>query len=62
MSNETKVVFSKELANKLVNDGFKIVKTEINLKDPKFKVFIFEYSEELANAIEAYKNAKLKGG
>lgn len=56
----TKVVFSKELANILVNKGFKIIKTDINLKDPKFKVFIFELSEALLEEVEAYK--KSKGG
>ena len=56
----TKVVFSKELANILVNKGFKIIKTDINLKDCKYKVFIFQYSEELEKEIEAYR--KSKGG
>lgn len=60
MTNNTKVVFSKELANKLVNKGFKLLKTEINLKDPKFKVFVFEYSDGLEKAVEEYK--KSKGG
>ena len=60
MANNTKVVFSKELANILVNKGFKILKTEINLKDARFKVFVFEYSEELEKAVEEYK--KSKGG
>ena len=56
----TKVVFSKELANILVNKGFKIIKTDINLKDCKYKVFIFELSEALLEEIEAYR--KSKGG
>lgn len=56
----TKVVFSKELANILVDKGFKIIKTDINLKDPKFKVFVFENSEGLLEEIEAYR--KSKGG
>lgn len=58
MTNNTKVVFSKELANILCSKGFKVLKCEINLKDPRFKVFIFEYSEELEKIVEEYKKAK----
>ena len=61
MTNTTKVVFSKDLANKLVNLGFKLIKTEINLKDTKFKVFIFENSEDLEAVVESYKREK-RGG
>ena len=56
MLTNTKVVFSKELANILVNRGFSILRTEINLRDPKFKVFVFENSPELMAAIEEYKS------
>lgn len=58
MANDTKIVFSKELANILCSKGFKLLKTEINLKDCKYKVFIFEYSEGLEKAIEEYKESK----
>ena len=61
MTNTTKVVFSKDLANKLVNLGFKLIKTEINLKDPKFKVFIFDNSEDLEAVVAQYKREK-RGG
>lgn len=61
MTNTTKVVFSKDLANKLVNLGFKLIKTEINLKDTKFKVFIFENSEDLEAVVAQYKKEK-RGG
>ena len=58
----TKVVFSKELANNLVNSGFKVLRTELNLKDPKFKVFVFEDSEGLQEAIDEFKKKKTSGG
>ena len=61
MTNTTKVVFSKDLANKLVNLGFKLIKTEINLKEPKFKVFLFENSEDLEAVVAQYKREK-RGG
>jgi hypothetical protein len=51
----TKVVFSKELANKLVNAGFELIKTEINIKDPKYRVFIFKNTPELEAMVANYK-------
>lgn len=52
---KTKIVYSKALANHLVNLGFSLVRTEINFKDPNYRVFIFEYSAELEAVILEYK-------
>ena len=51
---EERVVFSKKLANELVDKGFEIIRTEVNIKDPKFRVFIFEKSPELDAVIDSY--------
>lgn len=48
------VVYSKKLAYQLINDSFKLISTEINIKHPEFYVFIFEYSDELIKAIKRY--------
>lgn len=44
-------VFSLKLANKLVKRGFEIVNWEINTNKPTLKVFIFNNSKELQDAI-----------
>ena len=50
--NKTYTVFRLTIANKLVDMGFKCVATGINFKNPKYRVFHFENSEELQKAIK----------
>lgn len=48
-------VFTKKLANKLCQLGFKIVGTEINNQKPWLYVYLFEDTPQLREAIELYK-------
>ena len=50
--NKTYTVFRLTIANKLVDMGFKCVATGINFKNPKYRVFHFENSEELQKVIK----------
>ena len=43
-------VFSARIAGNLHEQGFKIIKTEPNLKNPKLKVFIFEKTPDFEKA------------
>ena len=49
--NRPYTVFSLKLANKLVNKGFEILDTGVNVKNPKYRVFFFEDTEALRKAI-----------
>lgn len=46
------VIYSKRLANELVSRGFKLIRTELNIKYPKYLVFIFEDSKDLRSFIK----------
>lgn len=50
----TKKIFTKKLAIYLRERGFKILGTEVNFKQPKFDVYIFEDTPELTEAILTY--------
>lgn len=47
------VVYSLRVANDLVNKGFEILGTGINIQNPQYKVFFFEDTKELREAIKA---------
>ena len=53
---ENYVVFSQRLAGFLMLKGFRLVRTERNMKFEKKNVFIFKKSDELEEAIDEYKN------
>ena len=53
-------IFSADIAGKLCNDGFKYDGTETNKKFPQFKVFLFEDTAELREALTKIKNQKTK--
>ena len=56
---KTKVVYTAKLANYLDGLGFKCLRTELNNKNPQYRVFIFEKTAELEAAVEAYlKNVR----
>lgn len=46
--------YSANLAGYLRKNGFKIVKTRVNMKYPQFDVFIFEDSQELRELVNQY--------
>ena len=50
MSKE-RIIYTKWLAIELRKQGFKILRTDINLNFPQFDTYIFEDSEALQNAI-----------
>lgn len=51
-------IFTLKLANMLVKRGFQIIDWEINTNRPNFKVFIFENSKELQDAISEINKKK----
>ena len=51
----TKKIFTRKLAVYLREHGFKIIGTEVNFKNPKFDVYLFEDTPELIQAILSYK-------
>ena len=44
-------VFSLSVANKLIEKGYKLIGTGINLQHPQYKVFYFEDTPEVRAAI-----------
>lgn len=44
-------VFALRVANGLVDQGFELLGTSIDFKNPKFKVFLFEDTDELRDAV-----------
>ena len=46
--------YSARLASFLKQRGFKIIDTRINIKDPKYDVFLFEKTEPLMKAVDEY--------
>lgn len=56
----TKIVYTTKLANYLDSLGFKCIRTELNIKNPAFKVFVFEDTPELRATIESYINKNKK--
>ena len=45
------VIYSKVVARKLCEQGFRIIKTEINNEKPWLNVFLFENTDELQKAL-----------
>ena len=54
MATREKCIFSKKLMNHLVDLGFKVIRSEVNIKDVNMRVFFFEYSDELQAVIDEY--------
>lgn len=44
-------VFALRVANGLIEQGFELLGTSVDLKNPKFKVFLFEDTAELRDAV-----------
>lgn len=45
------MVYSLRVANALVEQGFEVINTSININNPKLKVFYFENTQELREAV-----------
>lgn len=48
------IVFSLKMANVLANKGFKMTKSKVNVKNPKYMVYFFEDTPELRKAVDRY--------
>lgn len=46
--------YSAKLAGNLRKQGFKIINTRVNMKNPQYDVFLFEETEELLKAVNEY--------
>lgn len=49
-----KQIFSQKCAGFLMLHGFRLVRLEVNLKNPRKHVFIFHESPELLKTLEIY--------
>ena len=47
-----RIIFSLKVANELVKRGFEVKDTQINIKYPEYKVFLFEESNEIRKALK----------
>ena len=45
------MVYSLRVATALVDKGFEVINTSININNPKLKVFYFENTKELREAV-----------
>lgn len=56
MSKQTEFrIYSKRLAHQLCRQGFQMLRSEINNYKPWLLVYVFQYSPELASAVEEYQ-------
>lgn len=61
MSQNTKTIYSSEVAGLLCRRGFRIIETGINARKPWLNTFIFEDTTELREALDIiFKNKKKK--
>lgn len=51
MNSKKCLVYTLKVANELVNRGFQIIDTSINIQKPQYKVFWFADSPEIREAI-----------
>ena len=58
MATRAKCIFSKKLMNHLADLGFKVIRSEVNIKDVNMRVFFFEYSDELQAVIDEYVKSR----
>lgn len=48
----TKKIFKLWVANELINRGFEVVGWEVNINNPRLKVFLFENTTEFKKALK----------
>lgn len=51
---DIKKIFSLKVANHLIKMGNEIIDYEINLQNPKFKIFIFKKTDKLINDLTEF--------
>ena len=49
------LVYSLKMAHYLINKGFEVKNTSININNPKYKVYYFENNDDLLAAVNSYK-------
>lgn len=54
------VIRTQKLASHLMNLGFRLIKMDIDRNNPSFNVFLFNYSDELIQAVQNYKAQLIK--
>lgn len=52
MTEKPYCVFTLRMANNLVEQGYELLGTSIDIKNPKYKVFLFKDSAELREAVK----------
>ena len=60
MNDNEVAIFSLRLANEFINHDQALLRTEINLKFPEYKIFIFENSEYIQATLD-YELKKKRG-
>lgn len=58
IKKDAKVIFSPQLANYLLNNGFKIIKLKPKHNNPNDTVFVFKLEENLLDCITEWTNQK----
>ena len=58
---KTKIIYSKALCNYLISKGINPIRSEVNIKDVNYRVFVFEETSELLALVEAYVQNKRLG-
>ena len=59
-NNNERVIYMASIAVELRNRGFRILRTEVNFKNPQYDVYIFEKTEALNHALEEILKKKNK--
>ena len=54
--NKYFVIYTKRLARKLIEQGFECLGTEIDNKNPKYDVYLFEDTQEVRIAVKELTN------
>jgi hypothetical protein len=54
------VIRTQKLASYLMNLGFRLIRMDIDRNNPNFNVFLFNYSDELIQAVNNYKLQLIK--
>lgn len=58
MENKDYVIFKRNVANELLENGFKLKSIQPNYSDDRKSVFMFECTQELIEYVEKIKNKK----
>lgn len=50
------VVYTRRMARELIKQGFNFIKTEIDNKNPRYDVYLFQDCEEIRKAVKILSN------